>query len=289
MSGGPVPLREFKEIYDRRLAQVYSYWNRSMQLEIAKHCGGWHPDRFDFRAYLERSVLRFHKAYDALVRKDCRTVCDVGGMWGIFPIVLRDLGLSACMTEAKTYYSRAFDPLFSFIEQQGVEILDYEPFSPDADLSQTFDGVTAMAVLEHFPHSPRLFMDNVRRLVETGGIVYLEVPNIAFWPKRLRFLLHGSSPLTPLEEIYDSEIPFIGHHHEYTLGELRALARLSSLEIVEEQQYNYSEDLFPIGKALRRPWIYLVPPLVRTTRECLAVTCRKTDADGSSSTSSGNR
>jgi SAM-dependent methyltransferase len=193
------------------------------------------------------------------------------------------------MTEAKTYYSRAFDPLFSFIEQQDVEILDYEPFSPDADLSRTFDGVTAMAVLEHFPHSPRLFMDNVRSLVETGGVVYLEVPNIAFWPKRLRFLLHGSSPLTPLEEIYDSEIPFIGHHHEYTLGELRALTRLSCLEIVEEQQYNYSEDLFPFGKALRRPWIYLVPPLVRSTRECLAVTCRKIDADGSSSTPSDNR
>ena len=266
---------EFKERYDRRFAEVYAFWNRPMQLEIAKHCGGWHPDRFDFGAYLSRSVIRFYKAYEAVVRERCGSVCDVGGMWGLFPMVLNDVGVPASMTEARTYYSRAFDPLFSFIERQGVEILDYDPFSADAELPRTFDGVTAMAILEHYPHSPRLFMSNIMRLMEPGGALYLEVPNIAYWPKRVRFLLHGSTPLTPLDEIYDSEVPFIGHHHEYTMGELRDLARLSGLEIVSEQYYNYSEDSFPIKKALRRPWIYLVPPFVHKARECLAVTCRK--------------
>ena len=45
----------------------------------------------------------------------------------------------------------------------------------------------------------------------------------------------GPVPFREFKEIYDSEILFIGHHHEYTLGELRALARLSCLEIVEGQ------------------------------------------------------
>ena len=273
MSGQPVTFERFRGLYDKRLKQVYAYWSPRMQDEIGSHCAGWRTGRFDFGVYLSRSVIRFHRAYRALAVSGCRTVCDVGGMWGLLPLVLRDLGYDVCMTEVRSYYSSSFDPLFSFIEKEGVEIRDYDPFGDEARLDRTFDGVLAMAILEHFPHSLKGFMSNVKRLMPTDGMLYLEVPNIAFWPKRFA-LLRGASPLTPIEEIYESEVPFIGHHHEFTMGELRILARYAGLEIVAEDYYNYSADA-TIAATLRDPLRTIVPALVKTARECLAVVCRK--------------
>jgi hypothetical protein len=277
VSEQPVTIEAFGKLYDERLKQVYAYWNPQMQDEIGAHCAGWRTDRFDFGTYLSRSVHRFHRAYHALAESGCRTVCDVGGMWGLLPLVLRDLGYDVCMTEARSYYTESFDPLFSFIEAQGVEILDYDPFAEDARLDRTFDGVLALAILEHYPHSLKGFMSNVMRLMPGDGMLYIEVPNIAFWPKRLAFL-RGASPLTPIEEIYESEIPFIGHHHEFTMGELRVLTRRSGLEIIAEDYYNYSADS-TIAATLRDPLKTIVPALVKSARECLAVVCRKNGHD----------
>ena len=73
-------------------------------------------------------------------------------------------------------------------------------------------------------------MQNMALLMNTSGRLYLEVPNIAYLPKRFTFMLTGKSPLTPIDQIYYSQTPFIGHHHEYTMEELKILARLSNLK-----------------------------------------------------------
>jgi 2-polyprenyl-3-methyl-5-hydroxy-6-metoxy-1,4-benzoquinol methylase len=274
MSGEAMGLPAFRERYDACLREVRAYVTPEMLEEIASHCAGWRPERFDFRAYLSRSVLRFHRAYAAIVESGARTVCDVGGFWGVFPMVLRDLGFTVTMTEARGYYSRAFDPLFSFLASRGVEVLDYDPFAADGGPARRFDAVTVLAVLEHYPHSLRRFMANVRGLMSESGILYVEVPNIAYWPKRVAFLRHGVSPLPPIEEIWESEVPFIGHHHEFTMAELRTVARLAGLSVVREDYFNYTLANFPVAATLRRPWLHLVPALVPRTRECLAVVCR---------------
>ncbi len=134
------------------------------------------------------------------------------------------------------------------------------------------DAVTAMAVIEHYPHSLRPFLGNVKGLLGAGGIVHIEVPNIAYWPKRVAFLL-GRTPLADARMIYESAIPFVGHHHEYTMDELRAIAGLAGLEVLREDQYNYS--LQPSWeRRLRRPVETLAFAFVPSTRECLSVTCR---------------
>ena len=266
--------REWDEAYREAVELVWRHWSPPMQGEIARHCAGWAPGRFDFRVYLDASVERFRRAYEgAVVRTGAASVCDVGGFWGVFPLTLAMLGYQASMTEALGYYSSAWDGLFAALRGAGVEVIDYDPFAAAEPLPRRWDAVTALAVLEHYPHSPASFLRAVAGGVRPGGVVYLEVPNIAFWPKRLA-MLRGRSPLPPVADVFASATPFTGHHREYTAAELAEVAELAGLEVVATGFFNYSPPPGGVRGTLRRPVDALVYALFPRTRECLSIACR---------------
>lgn len=281
----PVSHKEFESIYRQATDEVLNYWTEAMQREIASHNRGWAPEDYNFKVYLEASLVRFYCAYLAMASgSSTKTVCDVGGFWGVFPVTLRALGFDVTMTESLQYYSGSFNRLFDHIRAKGVTIEDYDPFQAGASLSRKFDFVTVMAVLEHYPHSLHDFMTNAKSLLNSKGRLYLEVPNIAFWPKRMGLLL-GNSPLTPFGNIYRSKVPFIGHHHEFTVSELGELARLSGLEILSTRAYNYSPNTgFYWKTVIRHPIQTLAFCLLKDSRECLAVLCTSKDGNHGSQT-----
>ena len=265
--------QEFDRIYQESVREVYAHWSPAMQERLAENCRGWAPDAFDFRNYLQASSPRFHRAYRRLTElAPGHRVCDVGGFWGVLAVTLKALGFDVTMTESLGYYGGAFDPLFRAIEARGIAVVDYDPFAPEERLPARFDAVTVMAVIEHYPHSLKPFLGNVKALLGAGGIAHIEVPNIAYWPKRVAFL-RGTTPLADARTIYQSAVPFVGHHHEYTLDELRAVAALAGLEVLREDCYNYSLEA-GWGRRLRRPIEALAFAFVPSTRECLSVTCR---------------
>lgn len=273
----PVSFEKFDKIYQSVVDEVYKYWTPLMQMEIALHNYGWGPSFFDFRVYLQRSSLRFYKPYCAIVKRgENQSICDVGSFWGVFPLTLKKFGYSVAMTESLKYYGKAFDNLFQHIADNGVIIADCDPFIPHVEVPANFDVLTVMAVMEHYPHSLKVFMGNIISMMKPSGIVYLEVPNISYWPKRINFL-RGISPLPPIRQIFQSEDPFLGHHHEFTMPELKDVVELSGLRVLEEVYYNYSEQRKPIRYILRHPMKILVEKLAymidQSTRECLAVTC----------------
>lgn len=271
MSSPPSP---FDGIYRQCVEEIYAYWNPDMQREIAAHNAGWEVGQFDFRHYLSRSLIRFRRVYAWLSETKAATVCDIGGHWGILPLALQRLGYRAAMTERRNLYSQAFNPLFDYLAKQGVEILDADPFEDNLSMRRSFDAVTAMAVLEHYPHSLRVFFENVKNLSSPQGRIYLEVPNIAYWPKRLNFFFRGVTPLTPIETIYRSSVPFIGHHHEFTMDELKTLAKLAGLRVVQEDYFDYSSDPLPWWRILVKPY-RAVPLVFPSTKEILAVVCER--------------
>jgi 2-polyprenyl-3-methyl-5-hydroxy-6-metoxy-1,4-benzoquinol methylase len=265
-----VSRERFTALYTEVVEQVFAFWTAEMQDQISKHCVGWARGRFDFKNYLHASSIRCYLAYEQLSDlPDGSRICDVGGHWGVFPIVMSKLGFDSSMTEALEYYGEAFSPLFNFIRSQGVSVVDFDPFAPKPASIGTFDAVTVMAVLEHYPHSLRVFMDNVKRMVKPGGYLYLEVPNLAFLPKRTQFLF-GHSPLVPISDIFESDVPFIGHHHEFTASELEAVCRLAGLKPVKSFSFNYS---YPLSAKsfLRQPVKSSIYALFPATRECLAL------------------
>lgn len=280
MKREPLSFQEFDAIYQESVRVVFEHWTTEMQAELAAHCHAWGPGLYDFKNYLQVSSIRFYKAYRSFAEnEDVQKVCDVGGFWGVFPLTLKKLGYEVAMTESLQYYGASFNGLFKCIADHGVTIFDYDPFEPEAALPERFDVITVMAVLEHYPHSLKPFMQNIRSLLKPDGRLYLEVPNLAYWPKRVALLL-GRTPQAQISDIFRSEVPFIGHHHEFTIAELRDLARLSGLTILHEDFYNYTLDRFPkLRTLLRSPLMFLMFPLLKESRECLAVLC-KLEEDG---------
>jgi 2-polyprenyl-3-methyl-5-hydroxy-6-metoxy-1,4-benzoquinol methylase len=273
---GLITFQEFDRVYQDSVRAVFQHWTEEMQRLIGLHCHSWSPGLFDFKSYLEASSIRFYKAYLAVgARGENLSVCDVGGFWGVLPLTLKTLGYRVAMTESLKYYNDSFEGLFAFIAGRGVEIFDYDPFEADAVLDERFDVVTLMAVLEHYPHSHRTLMKNIKGLMAPGGRLYMEVPNIAYWPKRLG-LLRGRTPLAHISDIYRSDVPFIGHHHEFTIAELRELAHLAGMKVLWEDFYNYSPGSAPNLKMLvRRPAQFLAFLLLKDARECLAILCER--------------
>ncbi len=260
----------FRQIYLECVNDVLRFWTPSMQAEIARHNVGWKKERTDFAGYLRHSELRYWLAFDVIRRSGpFSTYCDIGGFFGAYPLALKRLGIDVVMTEALGYYSDSFSPLFDYLRREGVRIIDHDPFEEGSAVEGQFDIVGAMAVLEHYPHSQRRFLQFMRSLLAPGGRLYIEVPNIAFWPRRLA-LLRGYSPLPSVADVYESEVPFLGHHREFTIDELRQLAAMAQLKVIDEEQFNYSF----VG-----PWIkrFISDPLLTvmshspSMRECLAI------------------
>ncbi len=280
----------FERVYLDVVDEVMALWTESMQLEVSRHCTGWAPGSFDFNGYLRSSTTRYFSAYRDLADRGVQSVCDVGGFFGVFAVTLSQLGFKVAMTEALRYYSGAFDPQFAMIREQGVKIIDSAVFEEKIKSAQgEYDAVTLMAVLEHYPHSQRFLMVNIRHLLRDAGLLYIDVPNIAYWPNRWHLLM-GKSPLVSVEDIYQSQVPFIGHHHEFTAQELETLVRLAGFKVNFIHYYNYSRPRIDTWQKFRwrispAGWgeniagaIYRLFP---QTRECIGLSCQKTQLPGS--------
>lgn len=268
---------DFQREYRRATSDVLRFMTPAMQDEMALHNAGWRCGATDFPEYLSASGRRFYEAFrhTGITRDD--SLCDVGGFWGVWPLTLVRLGWSRiAMTEALQYYSTTFEPLFSFLAGEGVDVIDFDPFGDSGGCPGSYDVVTLMAVLEHYPHSPRWGMSRILGLLADDGRLLVEVPNIAYGPKRLG-MMAGRSPLPPLDDVWASKVPFTGHHREYTRGELRSLARLSGLSVESEYELDYSEPSLSLKRAVLHPLLTL-SSLLPCSSEVLGMVCTRNEA-----------
>ncbi len=266
---------EFSSVYQNCVEEM----NQRLPADwsaLARHNPGWRKERFDAKSYLVTSEIRYWHALRLITAPDIRSVLDVGGFLGAFPLTLKRLGYDVAIAEKYGYYGNAMERIAGHLRANGVKVIDADFSEPDGApraLVGRVDAVTCMAVAEHIAHSPRALMQNIRAALRAGGRLVFEVPNVAYWPKRYAFFFRGETVHSPIDDVYHSAVPFTGHHREYTLHDARYVVIQSGFEVAEELTFNYTAQR-------DRPWQvlkYLPAFLLREWAEVIMLGCRKSD------------
>jgi SAM-dependent methyltransferase len=240
----PIRADEFEREYVRAVDDVLRFLTPERQALIAKHDLSLHPDRYDMGAYLTQSRLRYAQAIEMIGRHhdwaQPLTLLDVGGFMASFPLALARLGVEATLAEKYGYYYGAFDDLRDYLIQNGVRVWDVDFSDPGEKFPDgRFAAITNMAMIEHLAHTPRPLLENIHsRLLDTGHFL-IEVPNIAYWPKRIA-ALRGNTVHGDIEFVYRAAAPFMGHHREYTRDELERVLAWSGYDVEDLITINYS-------------------------------------------------
>jgi len=261
-----VSFEQFAQVYEHEAAGIWWIFSRRGDKGMSENCADY--KEYDWGEFLSASTKRFYKAFQAIqARPDVKTVCDMGGFLGAFPLTLKRFGYKVKMIEDMGLHNKSLHDVFDFLHKSGVTLYAGNVFENKLDGDSDF--VTAMSTAEHYAHSLKTFMQNFSAL---GKYYYFEVPNIAYWPKRIA-LLRGQSPLPSIQNIFNSKEPYTGHHHEMTYDEVMFLLRDTLIENVAF--FNYSVPDWPgVKEFIKNPIQLLAHKFYPNTRELIAVTGR---------------
>jgi 2-polyprenyl-3-methyl-5-hydroxy-6-metoxy-1,4-benzoquinol methylase len=182
-----------------------------------------HHQREFFAKYLYMTVVRVLNLHDALLRKGFRggTILEVGSYFGSFSLALQRLGYQVTAVDRYGSYGEGFAAYTSLMEREGVRVVATRREDERGVIESLggFDCVISTAVIEHIPHTPREFLRLLAGRARPGGILCLDTPNLTRWWNRLRFG-RGESVFQDIKAQYHCEIPYEGHHREYTGEEM---------------------------------------------------------------------
>jgi len=236
--------KKFRAIYYQCLEDILAIRPVNGELKDILAIHDYDYKYYDVENYLEKSWTRAWEIYKLLPdvsEKQKIQILDIGSLFCNFSLCFKRLGYEVVAVDAYKYYGDIFNKLIEFLIQEGVMVnnIDFTvPLSAERQKDK-YDVILCLAVLEHLAHSPKSLFENIKQVLAPNGSLVLEVPNIAYWPNRIK-LMAGQSILSPIRTIYQSEPPFTGHHHEYTANEIRDLASLSDFKLEKMVFYNYS-------------------------------------------------
>lgn len=208
----------------------------------------------------EGSIDRFCDI--AFKLKNAFRILDVGAGHGMLSSLLSSLGHECHAVDffdQTQKYPDAYRRKFVSFQQCNVEI-DQLPFEDDF-----FDGVVCCQVLEHFTHSHLPAVKEMKRVLKTGGIVEIDVPNAVCFHNRSR-MIRGKHITFDYMEHYVHAVPerYNGmsfyparHNREFTKNELHLLLQEVGFQNIDvsflkSRRYRKGmERMRSIGSALR--------------------------------------
>ena len=173
-----------------------------------------------------------------------QSVIELGAGSGAFAKRLLDAGL--------TVHAVDFDPTGWALKS--IPLLQQDLNAPTWNLpSARYDAAVAVEVLEHI-ENPSSFLQNVGRLLKSGGIFFLTTPNVVSVESRRRMLLRG-------------ELAFFGKQVLFDGGHLTILPYWLLEDVFAKENYRVVERVFVGKQALvfragRAWWKCAVVPLV---------------------------
>ena len=176
-----------------------------------------------FANYLRQSAIRVLQLVEHLRTAGMTggAVLEIGGLFGQFAATLKRLGYDVTVVDRYKSQNGVFDGYVRYFHEIGLHVVEAERSTETALTAalDRFDAVISMAVLEHIPHTPRQFLTMLASHVRPGGLLAVDTPNIArFWNRR--YLSAGRSIHQDLAIQFFCDIPYEGHHREYTVAEV---------------------------------------------------------------------
>jgi 2-polyprenyl-3-methyl-5-hydroxy-6-metoxy-1,4-benzoquinol methylase len=192
---------------------------------------------FDWSGYLSCSVARMVRVLRALHRHTPAggRVLDLGSYLGNFSVLCARAGFRVDARDSYTRYGSVLEPAAGWLRAEGIAVVDED----DAEAREPYDAVLLLGVLEHLPHTPRPLLEFVNTSLRPGGTLILDTPNLAYLYNREK-LARGESIFCPIELQYTTELPFEGHHREYTIAEVHWLLGAIGHRVLELETFNYS-------------------------------------------------
>ena len=151
------------------------------------------------------------------------TLVDLGGYFGVIAHAVTRLGYRAHLVDSYGPIGRDHPGLAEWWDRNGIAAHDIDLQAGDLRLpfdDDSVDLVTLLAVIEHFPNSPRLVLEEAHRILRPGGLLIVDTPNAGFFGTRVGFGLHGGGLWADVGELYQSDFPFPGHKRCYNRQEL---------------------------------------------------------------------
>ncbi|MFQ5653626.1 MAG: class I SAM-dependent methyltransferase [Planctomycetota bacterium] len=208
---------------------------------LARHSPGLRG--YDWANYLRLSVIRQVRALAALAAAGCLAgrVLDCGSYFGNFTLMLSEAGHAVEAVDSYDGYGEALAGIKAQMASSGIRVRDFREVGHDlGGLPQArFDAVLCMGVIEHVPHTPRPLLEGVDRVLKPGGLLILDTPNLAYLYNRQR-LARGESIFCPIVSQYHTELPFEGHHREFTIDEVGWMLAELGHEGIEVETFCYS-------------------------------------------------
>jgi 2-polyprenyl-3-methyl-5-hydroxy-6-metoxy-1,4-benzoquinol methylase len=190
--------------------------------------------------YLRCSVVRAVRVLKAVHSlPDSVRVLDVGSYFGNFALMCQMAGCEVEAVDSYEDYGNCFDGVLDVLRRAGVVVHRQNGFDLDALPESVYDAVICAGVIEHIPHTPRLLLETLRARLRRGGLLVLDTPNVAYLYNRQR-LMRGESIFYPLAAQYETQVPFEGHHREYTVAEVQWMFERLQLENISIDTFNYS-------------------------------------------------
>jgi SAM-dependent methyltransferase len=194
---------------------------------------------------------------------------DVGDYYPTLPVYLQNQGTSMtvldfdCLEETSRIYA-----------DLGIEFCSCDLNSVrdnSIGLSDGFDLIIWLEVIEHLKCSPKYVFNEFSRLLKPKGLLVIGTPNAGRLSSRLRSLTGRHPYIGSLEPFYFGSENFIGHRREYFPYEIDQMLHWNGYDIVNRIYFNGSiEDhkkqsllasapylaLTYLCKSLR--WLYIV-------------------------------
>ena len=230
---GQVIVRETRQLID--LLRSYD------PSRLAAHIG--HFDIDYYQKYLTQNTIRVWHLVRLLgdLGLTRGSVLEVGAFMGSFAIPLQRLGYQVTVVDRYENYEPALDHYVDYMRSAGINVVRTTRGNEAAIIGSLdrYDAVISMAVIEHIPHTPRLFLEMLAARVREGGVLAIDTPNIArYWNRRL--LSRGISIHQDIKAQFDCDPPYEGHHREYTADELVWMMCRIGCKAIQTRLFDYN-------------------------------------------------